>query len=478
MKKRKFHMKRSLIVALVCLVLVSACSQSNKTSPTATTGTKTLPTRIVQTAKTATEKVPVPTPTRAAYLDVGDDLLKGINITLMHPWQDETAVRLQELVNEFNQTNEWGISVTLLARGGADDLFDSLETSIAESSVPEIVVLNPYQAEQLDGNHFWLDISQFITDEKWGLDEETLADIPSYFLDMQKVGTRMIGFPAFVSADVLFYNVTWAKELGFNAPPTTFAQLREQSCAAYQALLKDNSADNDGTGGLLLNLSSNSVLSWFHAAGVAQIALDETPEFNNIAGEMAFGTVKSLYDEGCAWVGRQPLPYNYFAERYALFYAGDSANIGQQLNALSLIESEDEWLMLPYPSTDGKGSLLFSGPSYIISVDKPEVQLASWLFVCWMASDPVQQSFTGMSGSWPLSNTAMQSVQNSAQWSHISQMDPAIYFVPNRQQWGPESMLLQDAFWRALMLESGSLPTVLQMLDDTLLEINEMSFDD
>jgi len=39
-------------------------------------------------------------------------------------------------------------------------------------------------------------------------------------------------------------------------------------------------------------------------------------------------------------------------------------------------------------------------------------------------------------------------------------------------------MVLEDAFSRSLLLDAEMLPTVLEMMDETLLELSQMSFHD
>ena len=52
--------------------------------------------------------------------DVIEELPKSIEISFWHPWSGRMANLVSELINEFNQDNEWGI--TVLAEAYADDL--------------------------------------------------------------------------------------------------------------------------------------------------------------------------------------------------------------------------------------------------------------------------------------------------------------------------------------------------------------------
>jgi len=425
-----------------------------------------------------TEEDTFPTFTRPMHLEVDEKLLEGIQITLMHPWQDSTSELLEMLVNEFNVSNQWGINVNLDAKRGSDDLLENLQDTLHSSEIPNIAVLYPHQAEQLNGNYLWMDLVPYIFDENWGLDPEILSDIPEGLLSSQMVGEKMLGFPALMSANVLFYNLTWANELGFETPPVTIQELREQSCAAYQALLEDNITENNGTGGMLLDFEPASALSWYHALGGVQLPQQGMLSFNNIQGQNAFASIKDLYDSGCAWVGRQSQPYDYFVKRMALFYTGASTDIAQQLLASSAMDSEDKWIMLPYPSIDGEGSLLFNNLSYIVTINKPEDQLASWLFIRFMVEKAAIMKISGVSTVFPLRMSVMKEIFAEPEWSYLGSVENNVYFIPNRNRWSVESMVLQDAFLRSLILEPSSMSVVLETLDMTLKELAEMSFDD
>lgn len=418
------------------------------------------------------------TEVRPTHLDVEEDLLQGIQITLMHPWQGETSTKFESLVEGFNQTNSWGIKVNLVSKRGPDELFKALQDTLYTSETPQIAMLHPYQAQQLNGDHLWLDLIPYLYDENWGLDNQVLADIPEDILSSHMLGENLIGFPALLSANVIFYNQTWAQELGFESPPATLPELREQSCLAYQALLNDGILDNNGTGGLLLDLEPSTALSWYHAFGGTQLPQAQLLSFNNPQGQQSFAYIKALYDDGCAWVGRQIQPFDYFSQRMALFYTSETLDIPAQIKSLSAYASQDQWLMLPYPSLDKQGSLLFDPLSFIVSIDKPEAQLASWLLIRYLTENTAQLEMAEVTGALPIAKTALQVLFDRPEWRYLSGVEKNGYFTPIRANWSVESMLLQDAFLRSLTLDASSQPTILQLLDETLLEISEMNFDE
>ena len=71
------------------------------------------------------------------------------------------------------------------------------------------------------------------------------------------INGRRLGIPAQRTAYVLFYNQTWANELGLSNPPRTPQEFKRQSCAAATA----NQQDED-IGGWILDTSYPSILNW------------------------------------------------------------------------------------------------------------------------------------------------------------------------------------------------------------------------
>ena len=486
--KKNFYSLVSILILVSSLL--AACSNSAEEFSLRLTQTYEYSAEARETPTTGATDVqesPTATATRLPYLDIDPAKLDGISIEFLHPWTGETALLVQGLVNDFNKHNEWGIHVDGESAGGSDVLLDILETRLAANDMPDLVVLYPFQAQRLEGDYYWLDISKYIADPEWGLSEEELDDIPEVYLRQNQVGSGLLGFPAAASATALFYNRTWANELGFDTPPTTPEELKQQVCAAASSNLQDKDFNNDGTGGLLIDRSPAAILSWVYAFG-GQLPLEnETLHFNTQAGLDSFGYVKSIYDENgqllrCAWLGRQPTPYDYFATRYALVYGGKLEDITLQTQALLRAQNSDEWIVIPYPSPDGSGTLLVDGLSYVITVAEPETQLAAWLFTRWMISSEVQRVFIEANGTWPVRLSTVELLQDYQQaypqWDDLMDMLPEAYYGPLTAQWQLDRLVLEDAFWQYLQGDADRLPDILELLDATIQELSEIYADE
>ena len=137
---------------------------------------------------------------------------------------------------------------------------------------------------------------------------------------------KQLGLPAQRSARFLFYNQTWAHELGFSSPPATADEFRQQACAANASFRTDTSPQNDGYGGWIVDTNWQTTYSWLLAFGGGVVDGDSYA-FRTDPNLAALQFLKGLYDDNCAWLSTEPTPFDSFARRSALFVSGDLAEV-------------------------------------------------------------------------------------------------------------------------------------------------------
>lgn len=483
MKTKKKNQLYATWAILLCTILAACSLNPGKlTGEPAKEQTGTPGISETSQAEVVTQQPakPTPSPTRPAYLEVDEQALNGVSLEFLHPWTNETNAAIQALVSQFNKNNQWSIRVNATSFGGAEALQEELKDRLGTGDMPDVVAINPYLVQGLDGDYFWLDLSQFITDDKWGLDTDTLKAIPDVFLEQNTVNGKVIGLPFGMSGSFLMYNLSWAKELGFTEPPSTPGELQEQLCAASKVKLTDNDFENNGTGGMWISNSPLAVYAWYGAFGGQAHSGDGSASFNNQATGDSFLYIKDLFDQSCAWIGRQPTPYDYFANRYTLAYPASLIDLHAQESAFAVSENQDEWILIPYPTPDGKGSWIVDGNSLIVKVAEPETQMASWLFARWLTSSAAQDVFSRASLLWPTQLLSTSTLENIS--SIHPQMDDLIPVIekaqpaPTYPSWTFDRLLLQDAFWQFLTGYQQELPDVLSTLDAMVEEMYEMQY--
>jgi len=404
------------------------------------------------TARTEATEAAVTSTSAAPVSGLGVDVasLKGVIVTLWHPWFGTDAALLESLTAKFNSSNEWGITVITESKFNYAELFSQVTAALPTDERPDIVIGLPEHALYWDAHSASgvLDLERYTADPIFGLADADRADFAPVFWNEDVVNGKRLGVPTQRSARFIFYNQTWARILGFNSAPQTPDEFREQSCAAHQSFLANATSADDGLGGWLVDSDPYTPLSWMLAfnGGVLEQGnfIFRTP--HNLD---AFNFLQSLFKDGCSWVSPDAIPSDEFAARHALFVTGTLEDVAAQSRSFNTIASTDEWTVLPFPS-DGADVLVVSGPSYIILPSTDTQQLAAWLFVRWILSSENQGRWAETTGAFPLRTSSLNLLTSYAsshpQWTQAVQLIPQAQGSPQNADWRLARGILSDGF--------------------------------
>jgi ABC-type glycerol-3-phosphate transport system substrate-binding protein len=424
-------------LSLLLLFLLTAC-QPPQTNLTVT------PTK----AATRTPR-PTSTPDSGTHLGIPKEALKGVTISVWHPWFEVEANLFESQVKEFNQSNEWGITVQAISQINYTQLYEHVTSSLPTADRPQLVVAFPEHALAWDPTGYVSDLNPYINDPQYGFTEADVGDFPSVFWTQDSLGGKRLGIPAERSARFLLYNASWGRDLGFDAPPKSATEFQVQACRAHQAMLINTDKTDDGQGGWLVDTDPMTLLSWMTAFGGGVLEGNNyrylTPK--NIA---ALTFVKQLYDDGCAW-GAQPDtdPFLAFAGRKAMFATASLEELSEYARAMASAGSADEWTVMSFPG-DIQSGLVIYGSSYVILKSTPEQQLASWLFVRWLLSPENQKKWVEVTGLFPLRRSTIDMLndykKSHPQWGTAVDLLPEAQIEPQLASWRKIRVMLGDGF--------------------------------
>jgi ABC-type glycerol-3-phosphate transport system substrate-binding protein len=302
-------------------------------------------------------------------------------------------------------------------------------------------------------------------------------DFPAAFWGQSLVNNVRYGIPAARSARLVFYNVSFARTIGFNAAPKTLDEFRKQACAANAYWKMDKDLTNDGYGGLALDVTPNwqTPFSWLAASG-GQVFADGKLQFDTPENIAALEYVSKLREDGCAWFSTSASNYDHFAARRALFITGNLANIAEQKAAFASAASTDEWSVLPFPGQEP--GIVAYGPDYAVLKSSAARQLAAWLFIHWMLEPQNQARWASETGLLPVRTKSIALLQNerssNPQWSAALDLIPLSKPYPQTAQWGLASRVMADGFDAYFgSFPNATLEGVLGMMDKTVEELNK-----
>jgi multiple sugar transport system substrate-binding protein len=460
---------RSRVLLLLAALIISACVPG-ATVPPAT------PTLHIITLTRGPTRTITATPTPPISVDPA--ALHGVNVQAWYAFSGSAETIFTEQVTQFNASNEWGIVIIPRGYGDYNTLYDAVNTAIDTGAAPDLVAALPEQALSWDASV--ADLTPYIGDANWGLDKAAIAAIPPVFWKQDVVNGKQWGVPAQRSGRFLYYNQTWARELGFNTPPATANGFKQQACAANASFRTNASPQDDGYGGWIVDTNWQTTYSWLVAFG-GSVNDGNAYTFSTDPNLAALKFLKGLYDDNCAWIpidsnapqAVNPGPFfDQFARRLALFVSGDLAEVSLAKESMSRQNNADEWTLIPFPGSSGKAVVAY-GPSYSVLKSTPERQLAAWLFARWLLSPQNQAGWVDATGLFPLGATDM-TVAPSPQWQAAVADLSLVQGVPQLASWRKVRYVLEDGtniiFQNNLPVDQ--IPSMLTLMDSTAKEIS------
>jgi len=458
MEKNMRKFKLLLLLSLCMLVVVNACQPMTLTPTLLPTRT---PTPLPPTA--------TPVPTNEPTLVVDLQALRGKEVRVGYPWiMDQN--RFNQLIDDFNLTNAWGIQAVAESFGSDDSMVEALQQGDLDANVligKTYDLLNPQNQIQ------FLNLNKYINDPTWGALDAYRQDSPfEPFAPKANESEPRYLLPLAYDAGLIYYRTEWAKELSLELVPLAWDDFVSQMQAGLRSNLNDNIYVNNGTGGLLLSKSVLSAQSWYAAFGGTYSLENQVLQLQDAALDASFRTLKRAFTDDTSWVGLEPTPYQYFVDKYALAYEGTLSELNQQTYYLPEKKTGLNWETIPYPTIDGNGSIALESISVAINAADAEGVLASWFFVRWMLQPTQQVRLVDLNGLWPATgHPALVAADYAAfhpAWASALKEGVHLTLAPEDVSWGINRYVLQDAYLRVYGLEPEYFSSIIEVLKQTL----------
>lgn len=329
MKKKLFA---SAMAGILAVSALTGCASDNTAAP--------------NTGDTANEVVTIP------------DMTEPTTIEMWHFMSGKQQEMLQEIIEEFNATNDKNITVNAVSQGKIPDLNKKVIAAEQSNTLPAIINVYPDLATGLIEKDAIYDIGAFASHPEVGMAEELKTDfVEAFVAEVSQWDGKLYGMPMTKSTEVIYVNKTLLEQLGYTEEDVqgmTMDKLAEISKAAKEQL---------GIPGFGYDSGSNGFISTLKMDGMNFVELDGTINVDNEWVRTFMDFYKEQVTNGYFRVpGEDGYLSGPFANQQLLMYQGSTAGA-------SFIE------------TNGQFELIAVEPAYFEGKDKAVIQQGGSLFV-------------------------------------------------------------------------------------------------
>jgi phosphate/phosphite/phosphonate ABC transporter binding protein len=336
----------------------------------------------------------------------------GQTVLYWHQHSKTNGEALQKIVDEFNASNEWGITVVAEYQGSYNDIFNKMLGVLNTSDAPNLAVAYQNQAATYQLADALVDMDPMVNSAKWGLSEAEQKDFfPGFWAQdvFPTYGNARLGFPPQRSMEVMYYNKEWLAELkaagkiDFDGPPMNPDQFKMAACAA-----KDNpfsKATAEGPMGYELSIDASRFASWTFAFNGDVFDYNTSKfSYDSEAAMQAWNFLQGLFNDGCATIVTEAYgDQTDFGTGRLLFTVGSSSGLNYYGAAVTGEGGANfEWSVGALPYTGSEPAMNIYGASISIPKTTPEQELAAWLFLKFYTSAAKQADWAMASGYFPV----------------------------------------------------------------------------
>jgi multiple sugar transport system substrate-binding protein len=332
----------------------------------------------------------------------------GQTVVYWHQHTGDRVAVLDAQVARFNAGNPWGITVEATNQGNYTDIYRKMLAGIVSGALPNLVVAFQGQAATYQLEGALLDVRRFVDDPQWGYSSAELADFFPGVLDQDRSPqfNQQLGFPLSRSMEMLYVNLDALRALGYVEPPTRWSEFQEMACAW--------SRSGEGRVGFTLHTDDSFLAAAVFALGgdIFDYAQDAYT-YDSPAAVYVLELLQDMLVDGCVNRVTESNSDRYdFARQVNLFYFGSSAAAPFVEAAVREAGVGDfEWTVaaVPYADLGAEGpTQKLNGASVSILRAAPESELATWLFVRWLAEPEQQAEWAAASGFFPVRASAAE----------------------------------------------------------------------
>jgi ABC-type glycerol-3-phosphate transport system substrate-binding protein len=406
----------------------------------------------------------------------------GQTIIFWHPYSGGQNTAINTLIETFNETNAYGVTVQGTLRGSADSLREQVENAIDADDLPNIVTGFPNDAANYALREVVVDLNLYVDDPAWGFTDAEIADFnadilnASVFEETPFNGARL-AWSNHASANVLAVNLTMLEALNFDLPQT-FEEFTTLACEAYNY----ETPQGRFAVGYPIRLEASNFESYLASRG-GQIYRDSAYDFTSESALATFQFYQDLYNDGCAYIPESRFGNtDDFARGLAPMAMTSTAGIPFILEGFDISGLDDEWTVTTTPWTDDNRTLQAFLPGMIVFKSTPEAELASWLFLKFLAEPEQQAAWSRATAYFPARLSASELLTDyaaadpyfAAANALLNNPEVKLYTAPKVSSYGEVRVLIAQAM-EDITLNGEDVAAVAERLQEEANRIHKQS---
>ena len=404
--------------------------------------------------------------------DMVTELTEPITIEMWHYMNGGQADALNSIIEDFNATNDKGITVNAISQGSIVDLNKKVISAAQSNSLPAIINVYPDIATGLIEDKKLVNLSSFINDKNVGMADEMDDFVDSFIQETSQWNNgEVYGLPMTKSTEVLYVNKNMLESLGYTLEDLeglTFEKLAEISNKAVTEL---------GVAGFGFDSSSNAFISSLKMNGLDFVDSKGTINVDNewVREYMTF--FQQQAQSGAFRIaGEDKFLSNPFVNQKMLCYQGSSAGYAYLNN-----DGAFEIAVVEVPVFEGKDkAVMQQGASLFVTNNvSAEAQYAAYEFVKFATNAENTAKFATATGYLPVRKSAVETeiVKNIlndetslySQVYNVAQKSlPYSYYTPAINNAQSARTVAQEKY-EAFM--SGSIKDVEVLVDDIVSQV-------
>lgn len=334
-------------------------------------------------------------PTQVEQVALGS---KPVTITFWHCASDDAGLLVDKYIKEYNQNNEYQITVNPIYQGQYSDTTTLMKTIISAENYKELP--NIMQLDATGKIDYYKSGRAFTIDDAMKyFNDDIINDYTSGAIGNWQFSGAQLGLPFATSTSITYYNKDILKAAGWNKAPDTFADIIQLS--------KDMKANGITTAVYGAVPNTPTLANWIGQLGSyvvnnkngADATATKLDCIDNGALKMFLTEWKAMYDAGA--LRNQSLSTNQFVAGEVAILTGSSSSVNSLLSKVGGKFEVGATTFLRVNSSADYGATVSGSCLVMFDSDDALKKAATWDFIKYMTGENVQADFAAGTGYTP-----------------------------------------------------------------------------